>query len=94
MKELTFNGDRMVFGPSEKGKSYSDIDIRTNRNDKMIDALMGEDANGVFLFYLYKNKDSVGKKFLMPPGLSDENTEKFKDEFLELFEKYASLANK
>jgi hypothetical protein len=36
----------------------------------------------------------VGKKFLMPPGLSDENTEKFKDEFLELFEKYASLANK
>jgi len=88
----TFDGKRLVLGPTE-AKSPFWVD-KGNRNERMIKELVKDGVNGMFLFYFYKNNESTGEGFMMPPGLSDDETHRFQQEFLVIFEKYAKLANK
>ena len=84
----------MVIGeqPTVHARADSE-DLKTNRNSKMVKILMRPDVNGMFLFCLVKNSEMVGTEFLMPPGLSDDASKQFQREFMQLFEKYAKLAN-
>lgn len=67
-----------------------EVDLKTNRNAKMIQALLSPTVNGLFLFYLDDRTESL----LMPPGLNNEEIEEFKYEFLQMFERFARKANK
>ena len=89
-----FNGKSLVLGGTEEQNKDFKVDLKTNRNAKMIQVLLRKDVNGMFLFYFYKNSGSMGKGFLMPPGLSENESAGFQREFLLLFERYAELANK
>lgn len=91
----TFTGKRIVLGEGKVigGKTF-DVNLKLHRNAKMIEVLQREDVNGVFVFYLEKNKERIGKGFMMPPGLSDKHASEFQKKFLTLLEKYAGLVKK
>lgn len=72
----------------------NELDLKTNRNAKMIQTLLRRGVNGVFLFYTHKDDVSIDQGFMLPPGLTDEQIEQFKFEFMNLFERYAKVANK
>ena len=89
-----FNGKKLSIPGIEIGRKPFETDLKTHRNKKMIRELLKSDVNGMFLFYLYKNQESTGEGFIMPPGLSKEDTIKFQFEFMSLLERYAMLAKK
>ncbi len=70
--------------------SGNSVDLKTNRNEEMIKALISPNANGMFLFYL----EGITTNIIMPPGLTNDEIEEFRHEFLNLFEKFATKANK
>lgn len=69
-------------------------DLKNNRNSKMIELLLRSDINGLFLYYLENSLIRTGLGFILPPGLTDFQSQQFKFEFQSLFERYAKLANK
>ena len=87
-----FTGKSLVLGSVEKKNPFW-VD-KKNRNEVMIKELLRPDVNGMFLFYFYRNQGSMGEGFLMPPGLTNEQTRGFQAEFRTLFEKYAKMVNK
>lgn len=69
-----------------------ELDIKTNRNEKMVKLLMQPNVNGMFLFYLQGNGIMMTHGFAMPPGLQPEEAKEFQEEFKRLFERYAQKA--
>lgn len=88
--ETVFRGDKLVIGQQDE-KKYATfgVDKTVSRNELMVKTLLEPDINGVFLFYLKNNDMFSGKGFMLPPGLSTQDTERFQRDFLALFEKYA-----
>ena len=85
---------RKVLSGKEIKSSVLELDKETNRNSKMIQTLMRKDVNGMFLFFMHKDSVSIDQGFILPPGLNEAEVEQFKFEFMNLFERYAKLANK
>ena len=88
----TFTGKPLILGPIPEKKPF--VINKENRNATMVKELLREDVNGMFLFYFYKNGEGNGEGFLLPPGLSNEETRLFQQEFLAMFNRYAKLANR
>lgn len=90
---LRFTGKPLVIGPAEPVEYRTQSEDRAkSRNATMVEALLRPDVNGMFLFYLHRNDISIGNTFVLPPGLTPEQSQRFQAEFLTLFERYAKLA--
>lgn len=74
------------------GGIHDEKDLKTNRNSKMIQLLMRPDVNGMFLFLIEGTGTFSNPAFVLPPGLTEDETEEFKVEFQMMFEKYARKA--
>ena len=92
MSKKPFRHAAGTFNPPTFQGVKSGTDRKTNRNSKMIQILLRPDVNGLFLFFIEGRGFSSTAGFVMPPGLSADETANFENDFQVLFETYAKKA--